>query len=262
MIVDISADTLDRIQNPIFAEYATTYLNIYSDFLEQVKATGILVDEQEYKEETTAITGRLKEKGAQFRNDGRSIFINAISPACVACKKGVGSATFFVSLKCHRNCYFCFNPNQVDYEHFQHEKRNLVEELAQIKAQGQRMSHLAITGGEPLLHKQDVLDCYRFASEAFPETYLRLYTCGDQADRATLRELKEAGLDEIRFSIRMHDLEKGHRHTLERIADACDMIPTAMVEMPVLPGTEEAMKEVLLALDKLGIHSINLLELC
>jgi len=262
VIIDVSADTLSRIKNPVFAEYAATYLSIYSDFLHQVQATGILVDDQEYEAETTVITGRLKENGAKFRNDGRSIYINAISPACVACKKGVGSATFFVSLKCHRNCYYCFNPNQVDYEHFQHEKRNLVEELTQIKTLGQRMSHLAITGGEPLLHKQEILDCFRFASEIFPETYLRLYTCGDQADRETLQELKDAGLDEIRFSIRMHDLEKGHQHTLERIADACDFISTVMVEMPVLPGAEETMKEILLALDELEIHSINLLELC
>ena len=262
MIVDISKDNLSKIQNPVFSEYASIYLDIYSDFLQQMKSSGIQVDDQDHEQETIDISARLQEKGAEFRNDGRSIFINAISPACVACKKGIGSATFFVSLKCHRNCYFCFNPNQVDYEHFQHEKRNLVEELAKIRVEGHRLNHLAITGGEPLLHKQEVLACFRFASDVFPETHLRLYTCGDHATRETLQELKDAGLDEIRFSIRMHDLEKGHQHTIERIADACDLIPTVMVEMPILPGPNDRMKEVLPELDKLGVHSINLLELC
>ena len=154
MIVDISKDNLSKIQNPVFSEYASIYLDIYSDFLQQMKSSGIQVDDQDHEQETIDISARLQEKGAEFRNDGRSIFINAISPACVACKKGIGSATFFVSLKCHRNCYFCFNPNQVDYEHFQHEKRNLVEELAKIRVAGHRLNHLAITGGEPLLHKQ------------------------------------------------------------------------------------------------------------
>lgn len=261
-ITEITEATLSRIQNPVFAEYAAMYLNIYTDFLQQVKSSGILVDEHDYEQETIDISARLKEKGANFRNGGRSVYINAISPACVACKKGIGSATFFVSLKCHRNCYFCFNPNQVDYEYYQHENRNLVEELALIKVEGHRLNHLAITGGEPLLHKEDVLACFRFASDAFPATYLRLYTCGDAADREALRQLKDAGLDEIRFSIRMHDLEKGHQHTIERIAEAREFIPTVMVEMPVLPGAEETMKDVLLELDQLGIDSINLLELC
>jgi molybdopterin converting factor small subunit len=35
-----------------------------------------------------------------------------------------------------------------------------------------------------------------------------------------------------------------------------------MVEMPILPGTLEEMKEVLIELDRLGIFGINLLELC
>jgi pyruvate formate-lyase activating enzyme-like uncharacterized protein len=246
----------------VFAEYAAMYLRIYSEFMQQVKATGIEIDNRGYSQETKDALKRLEDKGAIFRNGGRSIHINEISPACVACKEGIGSATFFVSLKCHRNCYYCFNPNQVEFEHNSQHKRNLVEELAQIKAQGHRMSHLAITGGEPLLHKQDVLACFRYASDAFPQTYTRLYTCGDHINPETLSELKDAGLDEIRFSIRMHDLEKGHRHTLDRIALAREYIPTVMVEMPILPGTLEAMKKILLELDELQIHSINLLEFC
>jgi hypothetical protein len=35
-----------------------------------------------------------------------------------------------------------------------------------------------------------------------------------------------------------------------------------MVEMPVLPGTLDVMKAVLVELDRLGVDSINLLELC
>jgi pyruvate formate-lyase activating enzyme-like uncharacterized protein len=246
----------------VFADYAAIYLRIYSDFMGQVQATGIEIDDSEYSQETGAVLQRLTDKGALFRNGGRSIYINEISPACVACKEGIGSATFFVSLKCHRNCYYCFNPNQVDYEHYNQHKRNLVEELAQIKSEGHRMSHLAITGGEPLLFKQDVLACFRYAADAFPQTYTRLYTSGDHVDPEILGQLKSAGLDEIRFSIRMHDLEKGSRYTLDRLSLACEFIPTVMVEMPILPGSLKTMKDVLADLNDMGIHSINLLEFC
>jgi hypothetical protein len=57
-------------------------------------------------------------------------------------------------------------------------------------------------------------------------------------------------------------LEKGHRFIFERIAQAKERIPRVMVEMPVLPGTLDVMKDVLLELERLDIHSINLLEFC
>ncbi len=262
MIVDITSNTLDQIHNPVFADYAAIYLGIYSDFMRQIQATGIEIDACKYSQETEDQLQRLADKGALFRNGGRSIHMNEISPACVACKEGIGSATFFVSLKCHRNCYYCFNPNQVEFEHYSQHKRELVQELEQIHESGQRMSHLAITGGEPLLHKDEIVECFEYAREKLPDTYQRLYTCGDQADEAILERLQAAGLDEIRFSIRMHDLEKGHQHTLDRIALAREYIPTVMVEMPILPGTSKAMQKILLELDELQIHSINLLEFC
>src|SRR5690606_10229188 len=96
----------------------------------------------------------------------------------------------------------------------------------------------------------------------FPQAHTRLYTCGDHVDEPTLQALKAASLDEIRFSIRMHDTPKGREHTLKEIALARQYIPQVMVEMPVPPGSGEEMRALLLELDRIGIHSINLLELC
>jgi hypothetical protein len=74
--------------------------------------------------------------------------------------------------------------------------------------------------------------------------------------------LRDSGLDEIRFSIRMHDSERMRERVLERIALAKEYIPSVMVEMPVLPGTQETMQHILLKLDEIHIQSINLLEFC
>ena len=122
--------------------------------------------------------------------------------------------------------------------------------------------HLALTGGEPLLHKEQAIAFFEYAHAHFPDVYTRLYTCGDHVEAQVLEDLKDAGLQEIRFSIRMHDFARGQRSVFERIALAKDFIPHVMVEMPVLPGTLEEMKEILLELDRLGLYSINLLELC
>lgn len=262
MIVDVTRNTLADIQNADLRVYATQYVDIYDDFMTTVRATGIEIDSNDYAAERQAQIERLQQLQAKFRNDGKSIVANSISPACVDCQKGIGSATFFISLKCHRSCFYCFNPNQEGYEHFSANPRNLPEELDQMQQSGQKLKQIALTGGEPLLHKDEAVEFFKVASEKFPEAYTRLYTTGDQLTPDLARELREAGLDEIRFSIRMRDLEKGHRHTFDRIALAKEYIPSVMVEMPVLPGTLEEMKDVLVTLDKLGVDSINLLEFC
>ncbi|MCC6798977.1 MAG: radical SAM protein [Anaerolineae bacterium] len=262
MIIPITPETHSQITNPVFFKYAALYLGIYDRFMEQIRATGIAIDAQNYAEEAAQRRERLRRKGAHIRNGGRSIYVNAISPACVACKKGVGSATFFISLRCHRDCFYCFNPNQVDYEFHTSHTRNLVQELDEIAAQGQQMDCIALTGGEPLLHKDEALAFFRRARELYPHAHQRLYTCGDYVDEPILRDLQAACLDEIRFSIRMHDTPKARQHILERIALARQYIPQVMVEMPVPPGARDEMRALLLELDRIGIFSVNLLELC
>jgi pyruvate formate-lyase activating enzyme-like uncharacterized protein len=262
MIVAINRDTLSQIKNPTFAAYASIYVTIYEGFMRQIEQFGLDVEPVSDRPQVLALLETLRQKGARFRNDGKSIYLNQLSPACVACQTGVGSATFFISLQCHRDCFYCFNPNQENYEYFRRNQRNLIGELQQIQAAGQQIKHLALTGGEPLLHKREAVEFFRYADERFPAAYKRLYTTGDHANVETLKELESAGLDEIRFSIRMHDLEKGHRYIFDRVALARSYIPHVMIEMPVLPGTFDEMKEVLLRLDELKLDSINLLEFC
>lgn len=62
-------------------------------------------------------------------NGEGSLWRGWISPACLACRKGERTATFFIDLRCTRNCYFCFNPNQDHYEYFLTHKRDIVGEL-------------------------------------------------------------------------------------------------------------------------------------
>lgn len=262
MIIGIDQDTLTTIKNSALAAYAGLYVKISADFMSQIQQTGIEIDPHDYGPETAERFSRLKQAGVIFRNDDKSLYVNRISPACVACQTGVGSATYFVSLKCHRECYYCFNPNQENYDYYRQHTRDLVQELNQVSAARQKVKHLALTGGEPLLHKDEAVAFFTTADQKFPAAYKRLYTCGDYVDKAILARLKQAGLDEIRFSIRMHDLEKGHRHVFDRIALAKAFIPHVMVEMPVPPDTFDIMCEVLLELERLQLDSINLLELC
>lgn len=262
MIVDVTKSTLNEIKNPVLREYANTYVQIYQDFMQQVHAMRLEIEADDVNRTAAQKIEVLSKKGVSVRNNEHSVYLNRISPACVACQTGVGSSTFFISLKCHRDCFYCFNPNQENYEYYREHTRDLVAELDEMRETSPRMGHLALTGGEPLLFKDETVRFFEHARDLYPNAFTRLYTSGDHIDGEILQSLKNAGLKEIRFSIRMHDLAKGHRYTYDRIALAREYIPNVMVEMPVMPNTLEEMKDVLRELDALGVFGINLLELC
>lgn len=262
MILDVTKPALPEIKNPALREYVNIYVKIYQDFMEQVRQMGLEIEVEDTTDAVTQKIEDLRKKGAVVRNSDKSIYVNRISPACVACQTGFGSSTFFISLKCHRDCFYCFNPNQENYEYFREHTRDTIAELDELHQTNSHMGHIALTGGEPLLYKDETYRFFEHAHELYPASHTRLYTSGDHIDRATLESLQKSGLKEIRFSIRMHDLAKGQRHTYENIALAREYIPNVMVEMPVMPNTLDEMKEVLLELDRLGIFGINLLELC
>jgi Uncharacterized conserved protein related to pyruvate formate-lyase activating enzyme len=262
MIIDIDAASIQRIKNKQFRDYANIYIDIYQTYMKGVKESGIDIEKNFYHKEYESILYELKRKGATFRNNGKSIFVNKISPACESCQTGMGSATFFISLQCNRNCFYCFNPNQEDYEIYKKQKRDVSGELDQLFDKGYQITHLALSGGEPLLFKDETVDFFRIAKSRSSNTYTRLYTCGDFLEENILERLGNAGLDEIRVSIKMEDPLVKRKILFNKLALARQIIPNVMVEMPVLPGTLEEMKDILQELNDLNISGINLLEFC
>ncbi|HWI51407.1 MAG TPA: radical SAM protein [Symbiobacteriaceae bacterium] len=260
MLAELNRRSISALKNPPLRRYAEQYLQISEQFAAAVRETGIAFDPVDTRAEAEARREALRARGAVVRNNDHSVYVNRISPACLACRKGIGSLTFYISLECHRKCFYCFNPNQEGFG--EGARRDVSAELVQMSAAGHELSQVALTGGEPLLHPAEAVAFFRTARERFPSAYTRLYTSGDHVNRELLSQLKEAGLDEIRFSVRAHDGEAGRRHTYERIALAREYIPFVMVETPVLPGTLDAMKEMLRELERLQIFGVNLLEFC
>lgn len=262
MITDITQETLPKIKNEKLRANAEIYVRIHQDFMEQIRLMGMEIEKEDDRQKVNARLASLAKKGIKQNNNKHSISINEVSTACKACRLGVGSATFFISLDCHRDCFYCFNPNQENFQDYRKKHRDVLAELRALRDSGEPVTHLALTGGEPLLHKAETIRFFQEARLDFPKVHTRLYTTGDHLDEPTLMALQAAQLDEIRFSIRMHDGEKARDLTYTNIAKARDYIPAVMVEMPVLPNTYEEMKSILLKLESLGVYSINLLELC
>lgn len=243
-------------------EYVAAFDAVKTDFEKAVLEFGLPFEKRETQ--PRSLRAQLAARcGCHCENGDASVWRNWISPACVACRKGERTATFFVSLKCSRHCYFCFNPNQESYEYWLSHKRDIASELRAAHNGGACFDCLAITGGEPLLFKTDVYAFLDAARELYPEAHTRLYTCGDFLDDDCLRELRDRGLRGIRFSVKLDGdaaLSAECERTLDAIERSVSYIPDVMVEMPVGPNDVRAMEDLLVRLDAAGVRGVNLLE--
>jgi pyruvate formate-lyase activating enzyme-like uncharacterized protein len=116
----------------------------------------------------------------------------------------------------HRHCLFCFD--EIPYEYWREHKHDTVAELDALHARGQRLQHLALTGGESLLYKRETVLFFQHAHMIHPDACTRLHTCSDHLERETLQALKDGGLNEIRISVRLEDSEKAQWRTFDQIA--------------------------------------------
>ncbi len=237
------------------------YRDIAADYTRALAATGVTF--APYNEDRTRaaeLRRQLAAVGARVRNGGASVVLGPISPACVACTGNCKSQTLEISNNCHRDCYFCFNPNQEDFAYYcehLYPWRKLLDGLAKEE---EPYTAIALTGGEPLLYPEETVAFFLRARKHFPDAHLRLYTSGDLLDAAKLADLRDAGLDEIRFSVKLDDSEAMQKKVLRNLELAKEYIGDVMMEMPVIPGTEDAMHTLLRQLDVMGADGINLLE--
>ena len=261
MALKLNRDNINKVKNPAFRAYAENYLEVYEDFIGQVESFG-LPFAPDREEEIRAERQRLSDLEITERNEGASLVHGTICGACDACQTGIDSYTGIISLMCHRQCFFCFNPNQENYEGYSHSKKNWAEELRQVRRRQPGLRYVALTGGEPLLHREEMLAYFHMARELWPEVSMRLYTSGDLLNEETARALADAGVEEIRFSLKLEDTPEEREKVYDAMELAKRFIPRVMVEMPVLPDAEEEMREILDRLESMKVFGINLLELC
>ena len=250
--------------NPALEEALASFDTIEKTYVAALQKKGLVFAERGSHEERAAqLHAQLKERGAQFRNAGASIRTGWLSKACVECTGMNGSETFSTTFKCHRDCYFCFNYNLGDYEKYVREGCPWEEELqAAYEASGGKMAVLGLTGGEPLLNLEDSLHFLQRAGELFPQAHKRMYTSGDLLTEDGAQRLAQAGLTEMRFSIKQDDPADRRETVLAKMKMAAQIIPDVVVEMPIIPGTGESMRQWMLRFEENGIKGMNLLEFC
>ena len=208
------------------------------------------------------LRAELAASGVASRNAGASLSWGWLSRACVECTGYGGSETFSTTFACHRDCYFCFNHNVEGYEAFADHGCPWEEGLRESLASNGKLACVGLTGGEPLLAFDDSLRFLERAAELFPGAHRRMYTSGDLLDESKAAALRDAGLDEIRFSVKNDDPGSLQERVLANMELAKRFIPDVVVEMPIVPGTGEQMHALMRRFDAIGISGMNLLEFC
>lgn len=262
MIQRLTEDDLSSVDNEVLREYARRYLYIEQDFFENLEEFGLPFAEEKTAGEGGCVSSIAEAvSGVRLCNDGKSAVLNWRSSACDVCQKGIGTETFVLTLQCPHRCFFCFNPNQEDYDGRRPEVRDVCGQLEERAARGVVYAHLALTGGEPLIYPEETTGFVAKAKELFPNVHVRLYTSGHGATDEVLERLRDAGLDELRFSVKTDGSAGAIGRTLDVISRAVGLIPDVLVEMPVMPDERVLMEDLLRRLDALGVRGINLLEL-
>jgi pyruvate formate-lyase activating enzyme-like uncharacterized protein len=136
----------------------------------------------------------------KWQEDSVGSIYNYLSPGCRICRQGAG-LVLFVTGKCPRNCFYCPLSEERRGRDLVFADEMPVQEIADILREASAIDALGtgITGGEPLLKLDYVLECIRALKNARGQQHhIHLYT-GLLPGRAVLERLKQAGLDEIRF---------------------------------------------------------------
>lgn len=247
------------------ARYRGLYEGIARDFVASLAARGIdftsVEEGRELNRRADALRQKIVALGGVSRYGGASVAVGPLSPGCEACATGVDSMTCMLSLQCHRNCFFCFNPNQENYRNDSQGVSDWRAQLDDVAKAGKTLTHVALTGGEPLLHKNDAMAFFAHARSLFSGVRTRLYTSGDLLDPSAAKSLEQAGLEEVRVSLKPDDSASMWERVLANLAAARACGLRTMVEMPVMPGSFAAMCRLLERLDAMGVDGINLLEL-
>ena len=164
----------------------------------------------------------------------------------------------FITGVCDDSCYYCPVSREKLGRRLLYVNEEPVPSIEELPLEVARSgaTSASITGGDPLIAVDLVVDAVRLLKEHFGASFhIHLYTSGRYATPEILALLDRVGLDEIRFHpTREEFLERAawaKRHTGMSVG----------VEIPVGPGLEEWARRIIIEADRLGLDFVNLNEL-
>ena len=201
---------------------------------------------------------RCLARGARlYEGNFAKIYTHGLSPGCLSCARGEWSY-LEVSQLCQKSCFYCPRPYTKPGRPFER-MLGLSFDSPEAYAQAVRefgFRGVGLSGGEPLLAMDRTLGFLRALRRSGGDgVYLWAYTNGERADETRLRQLRDAGLNELRFDISASDYD------LTAVRRAIRILPKVAVEIPAIPEDLEKLKSLLGRLVNEGVSHLNLHQL-
>jgi pyruvate formate-lyase activating enzyme-like uncharacterized protein len=186
---------------------------------------------------------------------GTKIHYGPLAPGCLQCA-GMAWSCLFISGRCNGRCFYCPAPQNTD-------DPPMSGSVPFLRAQDYA-NHVhyfgyggaSISGGEPFLDfEKSLAYVAALRRTCGPALHIWLYTNGILVTKDRLRQLVDAGLDEIRFDIGATDYE------LKFLPLAAGIVPTVTVEIPAVPEEAARLRSLLPDLCAAGVSHLNLHQL-
>lgn len=192
-------------------------------------------------------------------NTSHSSFkIGELTKGCVYCVEGKKLVLFITGI-CPRKCWYCpvadnKLQNDVIYanERLITKPEEAIEEAKLCDSVG-----AGITGGEPLCKLERTVEYIKALKKEFGESFhIHLYTSFDLVNKDNLKQLFDAGLDEIRFHPDLNDEENW-----KKVETAKKFSWKIGIEIPCIPDKkQETYKLIDFFKDQVDFINLNELE--
>jgi uncharacterized protein len=178
-----------------------------------------------------------------------------LSPGCRICGLGEWSC-LFINGRCNCRCFYCPTvQNEIGVPMTNRVPFATPDEYADYVARF-GFSGVSISGGEPMLTFERTIDYIRAVRGRLGAgMHIWMYTNGTLVTPEHLRDLRSAGLNEIRFDISAVD------YNLDKPRMAADLIGCVTVEIPAIPEDFGRMAALLPELSRAGVRHLNLHQL-
>lgn len=184
-----------------------------------------------------------------------------LSPGCQSCKEGRWIC-IFPSFTCNAECKFCPRLTEEMVEKPPMSQLALDLLLMKIDANKDKISGMSVSGGELFFKNYDIArEFIKRAKQSFPHIYLWGYTNGIAASRDKMQELRDVGLEELRFNLAATDFDQ---RIIDKIKnDAVKIFPWISVEVPIYDESYHHLikREKLKELTDIGVKQLNLAEI-
>tara|TARA_B100000315_G_scaffold221531_1_gene224957 strand:+ start:1916 stop:2965 length:1050 start_codon:yes stop_codon:yes gene_type:complete len=189
-----------------------------------------------------------------MNKENYNIYNGELAEGCKLCMKGA-KLVLFISGICNRTCYYCpLSTNRKGSKKSWANERP-VQNTQDVINEAKRMKALGagITGGDPDLTFDKTLLYIQTLKETFSNFHIHMYT-SNPLSVYMLKQLKDSGLDELRYHVVSTDVWKSIKKSKALGIDTG-------IELPVIPHGENQLGILINKAISLNIDFINLNEL-